>query len=558
MAYDGNGTFVRLHNWTQDAANNIDINSGEMDGEDNGFASGLTNAVTRDGQGKMAVDFLPATDNTLNLGTSLVRWKSINGTPVAQFPSYPLSAAEASAGVTPTIFGYPYGDVRRYNAKGDGATDDTAAFQAAINVMQFLAGQVYVPPTTTSYKLTSPLNVTAGVSLVGDGFSPYTPNDFNTRGPGSWLQFAHLGQGIVCNNGAGDVTSVFLEKIGTFRNQAAPGPGWVPVAADYDIFIGNADVHIRNVMLWNPTKGIQINSAAGARIDIDGLFGQPLQMGIDCFLAEDVVRIRNVHFWPYWDNDATYIQPYMQANLIGLQFERCDNPIVSDFFCIYPNKGIVFTSNVNGVTQRAQLSNIGIDVFQTSAIEVVAGANGSSFTVNGLYGFSGSLSNNGIKCAANNCLLQAIGVRFSLLGFSGSTITGTGCTAKYTNWILDGYNGANNGSTGFFTTAGSTTIISEKVTATATFAAPLINNSPVCCYNAIAAEGAWSMINPTVSTVVTHGLGWQPQAYQIALQFGSAPTSFYYVDTITTTQFTIHGAPTGTTNGTWTIDGRIP
>lgn len=562
MAFDGSGNYNRVHNWQQDAANGLNISAPEMDGEDNSIAGAFNLAVTRDGQGKMTADFLPNTDNTLNLGSAIKRWASINGVPIpaatAPFAYYPAIAAEGTAGVTPTLFYWPPGNVLRYNAKGDGATDDTVAIQNAINVMQILCGKVYLPATTTSYKVTAPLNITAGMSLVGDGFSPYTPNDFNTRGPGSWIQFAHLGQGFVVNNGAANVTSVFLEKIGTIRNQAAPGAGWAPLAADYDIFCGNADLHIRDVMLWNPTKGIQINSGSGARLDIDGLFGQPLQMGINVVYALDVVRIRNVHFWPYWSNDVTYVQPYTLANLIPIQLERCDNPIISDFFCIYVKNGIVFTSNVNGFTQRAQLSNIGIDSMQSNAITILAGADGTSFTVNGIYGFAGSATCNGISNFANNCLIQASAARFSQLGFCASTINGTGNISKYTNWIVDGYNGANNGSVCFFTNGGCQTIISDKVTATATNAAPLINAASTNNYNAIAAQGAWSMVNPATSVVITHGLGWAPAAYQINLQFNSVPGSAYYLDTFTATQFTIHGAPPGTTNGTWTIDGRTP
>jgi hypothetical protein len=77
LAFDGNGNFVRLHNWTSDAANNIDINAGECDAEDNGFAAGLTLCVTRDGQGKMAADFLPSAASTYNLGTGGVPWLNI-------------------------------------------------------------------------------------------------------------------------------------------------------------------------------------------------------------------------------------------------------------------------------------------------------------------------------------------------------------------------------------------------------------------------------------------------------------------------------------------------
>ena len=48
-----------------------------MDGEDNGFAAGLSLCVTRDGQGAPAADFLPAVTNTYNLGTSSFSWKGI-------------------------------------------------------------------------------------------------------------------------------------------------------------------------------------------------------------------------------------------------------------------------------------------------------------------------------------------------------------------------------------------------------------------------------------------------------------------------------------------------
>jgi len=43
------------------------------------------------------------------------------------------TSAETTAGVTPVDFSYPPGDVRRYGAVGNGSTDDSGAFQTAIN-----------------------------------------------------------------------------------------------------------------------------------------------------------------------------------------------------------------------------------------------------------------------------------------------------------------------------------------------------------------------------------------------------------------------------------------
>jgi hypothetical protein len=53
MGFDGNGTFNRLYNWVADAAAGINILADRMDAEMDGFATGLSTCLTRDGQGSM-------------------------------------------------------------------------------------------------------------------------------------------------------------------------------------------------------------------------------------------------------------------------------------------------------------------------------------------------------------------------------------------------------------------------------------------------------------------------------------------------------------------------
>jgi len=50
MAYNGSGVYVRNYNWTNDANASINISSSRMDTEDNGFATGLSTAICKDGQ----------------------------------------------------------------------------------------------------------------------------------------------------------------------------------------------------------------------------------------------------------------------------------------------------------------------------------------------------------------------------------------------------------------------------------------------------------------------------------------------------------------------------
>ena len=159
MAYNGSGTFVRVHNWTSDAANGIDINAAEMDAEDNGFAAGLTLAVTRDGQGQMAADFVPSVASTFNIGTAAKPWLNIqatnlNGTSIASLPTsqvnignilFPPTAAEIAAAtalsvstvvINPYIPSIPM-DIRRY---GGGNSQTAATNRTALTYAIAVAG----------------------------------------------------------------------------------------------------------------------------------------------------------------------------------------------------------------------------------------------------------------------------------------------------------------------------------------------------------------------------------------------------------------------------------
>lgn len=78
MAFDGNGTFNRLYSWVQDDANGINITAARVEAEDSGFAAGLSNCLTRDGQGKAGADFTPAVDAAYALGNGGFRWKELN------------------------------------------------------------------------------------------------------------------------------------------------------------------------------------------------------------------------------------------------------------------------------------------------------------------------------------------------------------------------------------------------------------------------------------------------------------------------------------------------
>lgn len=89
MPFSGNGTFSRLYSWGTDKLNAIPINSSRMDAEDDGFATGLSNCVTKDGQTTTtaAIPFalgatfgaaiLPSTSDGAAIGSTAKQWSDL-------------------------------------------------------------------------------------------------------------------------------------------------------------------------------------------------------------------------------------------------------------------------------------------------------------------------------------------------------------------------------------------------------------------------------------------------------------------------------------------------
>jgi hypothetical protein len=76
VPFNGSGTFIRAFNWVTDKINGVNITASRMDGDSDGFAAGLTNCLTRDGQGKATATQSPATDATYDLGAPSLQWRN--------------------------------------------------------------------------------------------------------------------------------------------------------------------------------------------------------------------------------------------------------------------------------------------------------------------------------------------------------------------------------------------------------------------------------------------------------------------------------------------------
>jgi hypothetical protein len=88
MPWSGSGTYSRIYGasgWTDDKNAGTKILSSRHDTHDQDIADGINACTTRDNQAKPTASFLPATDNTINLGSGSFRWASINGVTFSDF-----------------------------------------------------------------------------------------------------------------------------------------------------------------------------------------------------------------------------------------------------------------------------------------------------------------------------------------------------------------------------------------------------------------------------------------------------------------------------------------
>jgi hypothetical protein len=68
LPYNGSGVFLRVRNWVNDAASNIRIRADRHDSEDDNFAQGLTQCITKDGQTSITANLPMSGFRHINVG----------------------------------------------------------------------------------------------------------------------------------------------------------------------------------------------------------------------------------------------------------------------------------------------------------------------------------------------------------------------------------------------------------------------------------------------------------------------------------------------------------
>lgn len=259
--------------------------------------------------------------------------------------------------------------VRDFGATGDGKTDDTAAFQKALNVAGQSGGGTVLAPRG-NYFFAGTLNVPAAVTLRGVWESVPAHNGIRDAGlpkptddGTTFLVTANAGQ----EDGPPFITLNHNSTLkGVVLYYPDQNPAEAPKPYPWAIAMRGKNPAVLAVELLNPYNGI--DATQNERHLIRDVQGQPLRRGIFVDSIYDIGRIENVHFNPWWS-----LQPKLRAWQMehgeAFIFGRSDWQYVFNTFCFGYNVGYKFIATKTGACNGNFLGIGADDCFTAVLVE---------------------------------------------------------------------------------------------------------------------------------------------------------------------------------------------
>jgi hypothetical protein len=258
-------------------------------------------------------------------------------------------------------------NVRDFGAKGDGQTDDTAAFQKALDAAGAAGGGVVFAPRG-NYLFAGRLNVPNAVTLRGVWESVPAHNGLRDAGlpkptddGTTFLVTADVGTEDAPAFLTLNVNSTLKGVVIYYPNQK---PDEEPVPYPYAIALRGKNPAVLAVELLNPYNGI--DASRNERHLIRDVHGQPLRRGIYVDQIYDIGRIENVHFNPWWSMKPKLFQ-WQMAHGEAFIFGRTDWQYVFNTFCFGYNVGYRFIKTPAGVC-NGNFLGLGADDCQTALV----------------------------------------------------------------------------------------------------------------------------------------------------------------------------------------------
>jgi hypothetical protein len=240
-------------------------------------------------------------------------------------------------------------NVRDFGARGDGKTDDTAAFQRALDEAGKAGGGVVYAPRG-NYLFKGHLVVPNGVTLKGVWESVPAHNGIRDAG---LPKPTDDGTTFLITGGAGSEEGnpfITLNTNSTLKGVVLYYPDQktddVPVPYPWAIAMRGKNPAMLDVEMLNPYNGI--DATQNERHLIRNVHGQPLRRGVLVDQIYDIGRIENVHFNPWYSMKPKLFEWQMQ-NGEAFIFGRSDWQYVLNTFCYGYKIGYRFIQTQAGV-----------------------------------------------------------------------------------------------------------------------------------------------------------------------------------------------------------------
>lgn len=263
-------------------------------------------------------------------------------------------------------------DVTTLGAKGDGKTDDTGAFQRAIDKANSIGGGVVFVPRG-NFLIKSHLVVKEHVTIQGIFEAPPA----RTQNLGSTLL------AVESQGGLDGTPFITLKANGTLKGLSIFYPEqrteMPPTAYPWTVRGDGDNCSIVDCLFVNPYAAVDFGTVPAGRHYINGLYAQALYRGVFVDKCFDVGRIENVHLWPFWRDDPK-IHKWTNENSIAFILGRTDWEYMANCFCIQYKIGYQFVALKDG-PGNAVLTNCGSDVGPLAVeVQAVQDHAGVSFT----------------------------------------------------------------------------------------------------------------------------------------------------------------------------------
>ena len=254
-----------------------------------------------------------------------------------------------------------------FGAVSDGKTDDTAAFQKAMDEASASGGGVVYAPRG-NYFFAGHLDVPSGVTLKGvwesvpahDGLRDHDgakPTDSGTTFLVTENEGNEGGPAFITLHDNSTLKGVVLY----YPRQNADGE---PKPYPWAIAMRGKNPAVLAVELLNPYNGI--DASHNERHLIRDVQGQPLRRGIFVDSIYDIGRIEDVHFNPWWSMKPALFE-WQEEHGEAFIFGRSDWQYVYNTFCYGYHVGYNFIKTATGVC-NGNFLGIGADDCNTAVL----------------------------------------------------------------------------------------------------------------------------------------------------------------------------------------------